>query len=64
MATKIENGIKENIKDFLRPLVNRIPNEIRYGEKYRRFYKEIDIFFNLSLEKKKRSPIAKNKRNS
>jgi len=59
VATKIENGIKENIKDFLRPLVNRIPNKIRYGEKYRRFYKEIDIFFNLSLEKKREVQLEK-----
>lgn len=59
MATKREFGLKEEIKRILRPLIYNIPNKYRYGRYYRDFYKQIDDFFQLSLEEKRKIQLKK-----
>lgn len=59
MATLEKIEIKEKFKSFFRPIVNRIPNNIRYGKKYRFFLKEVDSFYKLSIEKKREIQLVK-----
>ena len=59
LATKIHFGIKEKIKTILKPLIYKIPNKYRYGKYYRDFYKNVDNFFNLSLEEKRKIQLKK-----
>ena len=59
MATKVQFGLKEEIKRILRPLIYKIPNKYRYGNYYRKLYKKIDNFFQLSLEEKRKIQLQK-----
>lgn len=59
MATKIHYGLKEDIKRILKPLVYKIPNKYRYGKYYRDFYNQIDDFYQLSLEEKRKIQLKK-----
>lgn len=59
MATKNQFGLKEEIKKILRPLIYKVPNKYRYGKYYRNFYKQIDDFFQLSLEEKRKIQLKK-----
>lgn len=59
MATKVQFALKEKIKKLLRPLIYKIPNKYRYGSYYRDFYKQIDDFFQLSLEEKRKVQLKK-----
>ena len=59
MATKSQFGLKEEIKKILRPLIYKIPNKYRYGKYYRDFYKQIDDFFQLPLEEKRKIQLKK-----
>lgn len=59
MATKNQFGLKEEIKKILRPLIYKLPNKYRYGKYYRDFYKQIDDFFQLPLEEKRKIQLKK-----
>lgn len=59
MATKSQFSLKEKIKKILRPLIYKIPNKYRYGKYYRNFYKQIDDFFQLPLEEKRKIQLKK-----
>lgn len=59
MATKSQFGLKEEIKKILRPLIYKIPNKYRYGKYYRNFYRQINDFFKLPLEEKRKIQLKK-----
>lgn len=59
MVIKSQFGLKEEIKKILRPLIYKIPNKYRYGKEYRNFYKQINSFFQLSLEEKRKIQLKK-----
>ena len=59
MLNRIKKILKNKTQKILKPIIFRIPNRIKYGKYYRKFYKKINEIYNLEIEEKREWQLKK-----